>query len=57
LYHENGLITFTDLMEGGPPMMTGAFANALFLGFRHPFIQLNLLKRQMDAQSDAMFHH
>lgn len=37
-------------------MPSGAFANKPSMGLRHPFNQLNLLKRQMDLLSDAMFH-
>lgn len=37
-------------------MLTGAFANIPTMGRRSPFNQLNLLKRQMDLLSDAMFH-
>lgn len=37
-------------------MLTGAYANVPAMGFRNPFYQLNLLRRQMNLFSDAMFH-
>ena len=37
-------------------MPTGAYANLPTMGWHNPFCQLNLLKRQMDRLSDAMFH-
>ena len=37
-------------------MPTGAFANLPGMGLRNPINQLNLLKRQIDVLSDAMYH-
>lgn len=37
-------------------MLPGAFANLPAMGTNTPFNQLNLLKRQIEVLSDAMFH-
>ena len=37
-------------------MFTGAFARPAARGSRNPFDQMNLLRRQMDLLTNAMFH-